>query len=126
VTDLHRVTAYAIVAGWALLALWALVSFVRNKAPGGGFWNLLAALQFLVGAQIVVGVVLFAGGSRPPTPGVSWLHYAYGGLFPLAVLVLAHRWARRNESVSWMIFGVAGAVIFGLTLRALQTGLGIA
>jgi heme A synthase len=126
VTSIHRYTAYVVVAGWAALALWALVSFLLNKAPGDAFWNLLAAMQVLVGVQVVVGGVLFVFGSRPATPGPSWLHYAYGGLFPLAVLVFAHRYARRNQSVSWMVFGVAAFVIFGLTLRALQTGLGVA
>jgi hypothetical protein len=114
------------VAGWALLTLWALLAFIRNRAPGDAYWNLLAVLQGMVGLQVVVGAVLFFGGNRPPTVGPSWLHYAYGGLFPLAVLVFAHRYARRNESVSWMVFGGAGFVIFGLSFRALQTGLGLA
>lgn len=125
-TPTHRYIAYAIVAGWALLTLWALFAFVRNKAPGAAYWHLLAVLQVMVGLQVVVGAVLFLGGNRPATLGPSWLHYAYGGLFPLAVLLFAHRYARRNESVSWMVFGVAALVIFGLSFRALQTGLGVA
>jgi hypothetical protein len=123
-TPLHRYVGFATVAGWALLALWALVAFVRNKAPGDTYWNLVAALQVLVGVQVVVGAALFVSGARPATSGAVWLHYAYGGLFPLAVLLFAHRYARRNESVSWMVFGLAALVIFGLTFRALQTGLG--
>jgi hypothetical protein len=126
VTPIHRYIAYGVVAGWALLTLWALLAFVRNKAPGEAYWSLLAVLQVMVGLQVVVGAVLFVAGDRPHTLGPSWLHYAYGGLFPLAVLVFAHRYARRNESVSWMVFGGAGFVIFGLTFRALQTGLGLA
>ncbi|HEX2239588.1 MAG TPA: hypothetical protein VHJ82_00375, partial [Actinomycetota bacterium] len=59
------------------------------------------------------------------TPGPQWLHYAYGGLFPVVVLVLAHRWARRLEGLAWVAFGAAGFINFGLTFRALQTGLGI-
>jgi hypothetical protein len=126
VTPIHRYIAYAVVAGWALLTLWALFAFVRNKAPGAAYRNHLAVLQVMVGLQVVVGALLFVGGNRPPTLGPRWLHYAYGGLFPLAVLVFAHRYARRNESVSWMVFGVAALVIFGLSFRALQTGLGLA
>jgi heme A synthase len=126
VTPIHRYVAYAVVAGWALLALLALFSFVRNRAPGDAFWNLLAVLQVLLGVQVVVGAVLFLTGRRPPASGAPWLHYAYGALFPVAVLAFAHRYARRNESVSWMVFGIAAFVIFGLTFRALQTGLGLA
>jgi hypothetical protein len=122
----HRYVAYAVVAGWLLLALWALASFIRNKAPGGAYWNLLAGLQVLLGLQAVVGLFLFVIGQRPASAGPEWLHYAYGALFPIAVLVFAHRYARNNESVSWMVFGFAAFVIFGLTFRALQTGLGSA
>jgi hypothetical protein len=125
VSSLHRYIAYVIPTGWAVLALWALVSFIRNRGPGGGFWNLLAAMQVTVGLQVVVGAVLFFAGRRPDSIGPEWLHYAYGALFPLAVLVAAHRYARRNEGLSWMVFGVAALVVFGLTFRALQTGLGI-
>jgi hypothetical protein len=43
----------------------------------------------------------------------------------VAVLVAAHRFARKQEGISWIVFGLAALVIFGLTFRALQTGLGI-
>jgi heme A synthase len=126
VTDLHRYVAYAIPAAFALLALWTLVAFVRNKAPGDAFWNVLAVVQIVIGVQAVVGAVLFVGGARPDSNGPSWLHYVYGALFPAAVLVVAHRAARgRWESIPWAAFGVAALVCFGLTFRALQTGLGI-
>ena len=126
-TDLHRYIAYAIPAGFALLTLWALYSLVRNRAPGDWFWNLLAVLQVVIGIQIIVGGVLFAAGGRPDTNGPQWLHYVYGGLFPGAVLITAHGFARseRFRAIPWVVFGVAALVSFGLTFRALQTGLGI-
>ena len=109
------------------MALWALFTFIRNRAPGDWFWNLLAALQGVIGIQIVVGAVLFIAGGRPETNGPEWLHYVYGGLFPGAVLVTAHGFARseRFRDIPWVAFGVAALVCFGLTFRALQTGLGI-
>ncbi|MFN2490240.1 MAG: hypothetical protein ABR529_10985 [Actinomycetota bacterium] len=124
-TTIHRFIAYAIPTGWALLALAALVCFVRNRPPGEWFWKLLAGLQVILGIQAAVGAVLFLSGRVPASNGPSWLHYAYGALFPLAVLVAAHRFARRQEGISWVVFGGAALVIFGLTFRALQTGLGI-
>ncbi len=120
----HRIVAYAVSAGFALLALWALVAWVTKREPHRWFWVLLGTVQAIVGLQVVVGVALLAMGGRPATPGPQWLHYAYGGLFPVIVLVLAHRWARRLESLAWVAFGVAGFINFGLTFRALQTGLG--
>jgi hypothetical protein len=69
--------------------------------------------------------VLFLSGLNPPEQGgPAWLHYAYGGLFPAALLVFAHRFATRHREVAWLVFGFVAFVNFGLTLRALMTGLG--
>jgi len=126
-TDLHRFIAYAIPAGFAVLALWTLYSFVRNRGPGNWYWNLLAVLQGVIAVQVVVGAILFVAGGRPESNGPQWLHYVYGGLFPAVVLVTAHGYARseRFRDIPWAAFGVAALVCFGLTFRALQTGLGL-
>lgn len=126
-TDIHRFIAYSIPAGFILLVLWALVSLLRNRNPGDLFWSLLAALQVVIGIQVIVGGILFLGGGRPISNGPQWLHYAYGGLFPAAVLVAAHRIAaaERFRQIPWAVFGAAALICFGLTFRALQTGLGI-
>ena len=124
-SDIHRYVAYAVPAGWALLALWTLVAFVRNKPPGDRFWTLLGILQVILGVQVVIGGLLWLSGGVPRSNGPTWLHYVYGALFPVGVLVAAHRFARKQEGISWIVFGLAALVIFGLTFRALQTGLGI-
>ena len=122
--DLHRLVAYSVPAGFALLALGALYTFLRNKDAGGWYWNLLAAVQVILGAQVVVGLVLLAMGNRAAPEGPDWLHYFYGGVFPIAVLVFAHRFAARHPGVEVVVFGISSLVAFGLTFRALQTGLG--
>ncbi len=133
---------YSIPAGFILLFLWALVAFVRGRPPGRFFWHLLAAVQVVLAVQVAIGGVLFASGARPVSNGPRWLHYVYGGLFPLAVLVAAHAFARapvgvqwvagflrhvrrRPDDLPWLAFGLAALINFGLTFRALQTGLGI-
>ncbi|HXF57814.1 MAG TPA: hypothetical protein VNO34_09665, partial [Actinomycetota bacterium] len=57
----------------------------------------------------------------------GFLHYAYGALFPGLVLVAAHVVARglEDESDAFKVFTVASLFAFGLTLRALATGLGL-
>ena len=122
--DLHRLVAYSVPAGFALLTLGALFTLVRNREAGAWFWNLLAAVQVVLGVEVLVGGILFLMGSRAVIEGPDWLHYVYGGLFPLAVLVVAHRSAGRHAGAEIPIFGVASLVAFGLTFRALQTGLG--
>ena len=114
---------YSIPIGFTLIALLSLVSFFRNREPGGFFWNLLGALQAIIGLQVVLGAILFLSGLEPPTE-TPWLHYAYGGLFPAFVLVVAHRTARKHTGAAWVIFGFASVVNAGLTVRALMTGLG--
>jgi heme A synthase len=125
VSELHGYIAYSIPAAFVLLALWTVVAMVRNRPPSDWYWNLLAAIQIVLGVQVVVGGVLFALGGRPPgAGGPVWLHYAYGGLFPIVVLVVAHRVAaERLREVPYLAFGIAALVNFGLTFRALQTGL---
>jgi hypothetical protein len=123
-TDIHHYIAYSVPAGFLLMGLWAIVAFVRNKAPGSNFWRLVGLIQAILGVQIIIGAILFIAGGRPNSNAPEWLHYVYGGLFPLALLFLAHRYGRRTEGIAWMAFGLAGLVIFGLTFRALQTGLG--
>ncbi|MDQ4145611.1 MAG: hypothetical protein M3198_18080 [Actinomycetota bacterium] len=123
-TALHRIIAYGVPAAFLLVALAAAVGLIRNKAPGGWFWTLVGIVQVVLGIQVIVGGVLFVVGNRPVTSGPEWLHYVYGGLFPAALLLLAHRLGKRFEEIPWVVFGIISFVCFGLTFRALQTGLG--
>jgi hypothetical protein len=124
VTLVHVVVAYSILAGFGILALWALGGFIFNRAPGDWFWNLLGALQVAIGIQLIVGGVLFFTGARPDTPDATWLHYIYGAVFPALVLAVAHRFARRFPQLPWAVFGFAAFICFFSFFRALQTGFG--
>lgn len=125
---LHTVVGYAVVGLFTLGWLWGIWALIRRRPPGDRFWTWLTAAQVVVGVQVIVGVVLFALGRRPTTT----LHYVYG-LGPAAVLVAAHVVAReslRGRSGStalqpWVPFSIAAFISFGLSLRALMTGLGL-
>ena len=106
-----------------MLFLWGTAVWVRHREPAALFWRLLAVLQVLMGVQLVAGVVLLATGHRLP----SLLHLGYGVVFPVIALVVAHVLARslEDEFDAHKIFTVASFVVFGLTLRALTTGLGL-
>jgi hypothetical protein len=125
VVGLHEYLGFIVPFGFLAMSLWAFVGVARNRTPSAGFWRLLAGVQVVLGLQIVVGGILFLSGHRPASNGPQWLHYAYGGLFPIVVLIYAHRYARRAQGLPWLVFGIAGLVAFGLTFRAMQTGLGI-
>ena len=117
----HAFVGFAIVGGFALLALWGLATWLIRRGPGKAFWWLLGTLQAALILQLLVGLALLAmGGTR----GI--LHYLYGVAFPVLILVGAH-WLGREAFADrpWAPFAVGSFFIFGLTLRALMTGLGI-
>ena len=126
-SEFHKYFGWAVPIGFGILALWAIYSLIRNRQPHDRFWSLLGVMQVLVAIQVVVGAILLLMGLQPPpTDAPIWLHYAYGGLFPAALLMLAHRLgSTRFESVPWIPFGAASFLICGLTVRALMTGLGM-
>ena len=124
-TDIHSYVAYAVPVGFGILFLASIVIYVRNREPGGWYWNLLAALQVVLGLQFIIGGILFLSGARPHSNGPSWLHYVYGAGFPLLVLGITHVQARKRAGAEVLFFGIAAFLCTFSTLRALQTGLGI-
>jgi hypothetical protein len=120
---IHKFIGYAIVGLAAVLPLWGVVALIIKREPGRWFWHALAALQVILVLQLVAGIVLLLTGHRLP----SLLHFFYGAVFPAIVLVVAHVVGRGldNEEDTWKVFAIAGFFVFGLTLRALTTGLGL-
>jgi hypothetical protein len=123
ICTVHAAIGFAIVGGWFVLFAWGVYSFVRKREPNLWYWRLLAVLQVLLAVQLVAGLILLAVGDRAD----SILHYLYGVVFPVIVLVVAHVIARGldEEEETWKIFAIAAFFVFGLTLRALTTGLGL-
>jgi hypothetical protein len=120
VRAVHLIIGWAIVIAFAALMLaGAVTRLVRRRDPGSWFWVVVAVVQVAVGLQLIGGVILLATGGRQP-----WLHYAYG-VFPVLALALAHVLSRSGDRPAWVNFAWASFFCFGLTLRALMTGLGI-
>jgi hypothetical protein len=134
VSALHRVFGFAVVAIFALGWIWGLGAKVARREPGNGYWTWLAAAQVVAGAQALLGTILLLLGRRLEAEGVlgGTLHYVYGYL-PLLLFVFAHVVARAGDARvigidrplrPWVPFAWASFISFGLTLRALLTGLG--
>jgi hypothetical protein len=121
-SGVHAAAGFAIVGGLFLFFLWGLIAWLAKRDPGAWYWRLLAVLQVLLVLQLLAGAVLLAMGRSQ-----SLLHYAYGALFPLIALVVAHVLARgmERERDALLVFVGTSFIVFGLTLRALATGLGI-
>jgi hypothetical protein len=121
--EVHKYIGWVIVSAFGVMFLWGLVSFIVKREPNQWWWRLLAVLQVILILQLAAGLALLALGHER-----GLLHYGYGALFPAIVLVGAHVIARGldDEEDAWKVFAVASFFLFGLTLRALTTGLGLA
>ena len=129
-SQIHELVGYVVVAIFTVGWVWGLVALIRHRDPGERFWIWLAVAQVVAGVQAVIGVILLLLGFRPST----WLHLVYG-FGPLVVLVIAHGMSRevheqheadQTKLAPWMVFAAAAFICFGLTGRALMTGLGTA
>jgi zinc transporter ZupT len=128
-SGIHEVIGYAVVALFAIGWLWPAGAAIVRRDPGERYWQWLIVAQVVSVLQLVGGVILLVAGFRPTT----WLHYVYGA-GPMLILVVAHGSARelqrggpdRRPIRPSTVFAFAAFICFGLTLRALLTGLGIA
>jgi hypothetical protein len=127
--EIHKYIGFAVVAIFSIGWIWGLGTWIlRRPGPGNGFWIWLSVAQIVAGIQALAGILLLILGYTPDT----WLHLVYG-LLPLVVLALAHWLAREGQKAKqganpfppWTWFAGASFICFGLTLRALMTGLGI-
>jgi hypothetical protein len=134
VSALHRVIGFAVVAIFALGWIWGLGAKIARREPGDQYWTWLAVAQVVAGVQALLGTTLLVVGRRLEAEGAlgGTLHYVYGYL-PLLLFVFAHVVARAGDARAvgidrplrpWVPFAWASFVSFGLTLRALMTGLG--
>jgi len=115
-TFLHRYFGLVLAALFLILFFWGIGGWVTNRHPGKWFWRILAVAQVGLAGPAITGIALFVIGGRP-----HLLHFAYG-LFPVIVLLVAHRFSRRFEGLEWTVFAIAGLVNFGLLTRGFMTG----
>ena len=135
-SELHRVVGFAVVGVFTFGWVWGLGAWISRRGPGQHYWTWVAVAQVVAGLQAVLGIVLLLFGRRVVTGGAlsDVLHYVYG-LLPLLLFVFAHVVARagnasiigfdeRRKIAPWVPFAWASFICFGLTFRALMTGLG--
>lgn len=121
-SELHRILGFLVVAVFAVGWLFGLVLWIARREAGDWFWRWLVAAQVVAIVQAVVGITLLAIGRRVS----DGLHIVYG-LGPIVIFAIGHLLAREEafRTKPWAPFALASFISFGLTLRALMTGLGI-
>lgn len=121
-SDLHRYVGYVVVGIFAIGWLYGLALWATRRQAGDWFWRWLVSAQVVAVIQALIGVALLVMGRDVST----WLHYVYG-LGPIAILGIGHLLAREEQfrGRPWIPFALASFICFGLSLRALTTGLGL-
>jgi hypothetical protein len=135
--QIHEVVGFAVVGIFTIGWVWGLGAWIVRRGPGEAYWIWVSVAQVVAGLQALLGIVLLILGYRVEAEGTlgGILHYVYG-LLPLLLFVIAHVVARagnaslvgfdeRRPIRPWVPFAWAAFICFGLTSRALMTGLGI-
>jgi heme A synthase len=100
------------------IAVWGLFTFFRKQAPGGSFRATLVLTEVLFIVQGLVGIGMYAGGSRPHDP----LHWLYGPLLVIVLPIAASYLSGRESRREGLVYGLAALFMFGLAVRAYMTG----
>lgn len=125
ITVIHRYVGLSIVIGLVYLAMYGVgARLLRREAVGRPFWAVLYYTETVLVIQVVVGIVLLLLGRRTGAGGFD-LHYIYGSVFPVLVLLGGRLYSLRRETRDYVPIAWAGFIAFGLTFRALQTACGI-
>ena len=88
--EVHILVGTLLIVTNAIVGIWGLIAYRRDRPPAGIYMQLLALSQTMVIAQATLGLILLSDGYRPGDK----LHFAYG-LLPL--LAIAYPYALRGE-----------------------------
>ncbi len=125
IATIHLYVGVSIVVGLLYLAVYGLGARIGGKHEvGRPFWGVLYYTETVLAIQILVGIALLFMGRRVGGSGFD-LHYVYGSVFPFIVILVGRLYALRREDRDYIPIAWAGFIAFGLTARALMTGLGI-
>ena len=100
-----------------IIGVWGLVMYFRRFSPSASFRSTLLLTEALFILQGLIGIGLFAGGSRLKDP----LHWLYGILLVITLPLAATYPAAKDEKRQSLVFGVVGLFMAGLCVRAWMT-----
>ena len=123
ICETHAFIGFLIVAGWFVVFAWGgLAWWPLHREPGRFYWGLLGVLQGILILQLVIGLIMWLR-TRPDVAAPA-VRRGVPGDHPGDRA--RHGPRHGSEEDRYKIFAVAAFFIFGLTLRALMTGLGVA
>lgn len=116
--EIHSLLANTISLYSLLVGIWGLFNFLRRQPPDGNYNGALSIGVGLFVLEGIIGVLLLLLGYAP----ARGLHFLYGVAIVLAVPAVFAFTRGSNTSRESMLYGLAMVFIWGLSLRAADTG----
>ncbi len=119
---IHGQLANTVWLFFLIIGIWGIYRGIRGYGVDGNYLGAVAIGQILFVVQIVLGIIVFLGGSRPVDGFMHWLYGAFSLVFlPFVYLV----WMRGDDTnqAQWVL-GFATLFMFGIALRSITTGAG--
>ena len=107
-----------VLAGNGAAAVWALAAHKLPRLRSRALWWSLLAVQSLLVAEVIIGVVLTAGGGRE----VGGIHTFYGFITLAALGILFSYRSQVMPSRHHLLYGWGGLFIAGLIIRTMTIG----
>jgi hypothetical protein len=116
---LHNRLQTTIVLLMSIVIIWGVVNTIRGQT-GSGLRAAVAIGAWLIGAEALLGIILWFNGFRP---GGGAMHLIYGalgaGLLPATLVATRNGHGRRTAGVITFI----AVLVLGIAIRAYVTGI---
>ena len=112
--DLHVVVGWALTVANGVVGLWALAAHRWAGLRQPILWPATALAQFLVVAQVVLGVVTM----RVNDVEVAGVHLFYGFVSAFAVGII-YSYRQQLDRWRFLLYGFGGLFLMGMGLRSL-------
>ena len=118
ISEIHNRLADTALFYMLAVSLWAFYRFFRRQGVDSTFWGALAIAEFLLVAQLLIGIYLWTQGFRPPRS----IHLLYGFLIPVMIPGAFFYTRGRVGRPESLVYGTTTIITVGLLFRAIFTG----
>lgn len=117
IAQLHATLAQTVMYFFFAIAVWGIFEYIRGGELGGNIGGAFVIGQVLVSVQVLLGVVILAGGFT-----VQSVHFLYG---ITAIISLPFAWSymrSRHPRHALIVYSFVALWICGLGIRGIVTG----
>ncbi len=117
VAQMHATLAQTVMYYFFAIGVWGLIEYIRGGELGGNIGGAFVIGQVVVGIQVILGLVILAGGFT-----VQSVHFLYG---ITAIISMPFAWSymrSRHPRQALAVYSLVALWICGLAIRGIVTG----